>query len=205
MRLLNTMLLFAAGVILGFILKDRFYPSQPKTERAYEPVYDYRSKPAPRPSEDEEALHDEPYLAEEAERARPAEPERAPAAVIEAAGGGNGRGAAGARQTPPDEFFSKTGAFEGREVELELQMISARRAGTGWRLNLVHTGTPGKPEYLYVDDAGGLGEKPDLKVGYAYRVRFSCARGLADAGNSLLLLVPTGGKADWATGVSAVE
>ena len=84
-------------------------------------------------------------------------------------------------------------------------MITAKRSPRGWRLNFVYTGPDKKIDYLYVDDEEILGETPDLRIGYIYRIRFFCSKGETAAGNSLSLLTYTGKKAAWATGLSAVE
>lgn len=212
LRLLNTFLLFCAGLLLGFILKEKFYPPAAPAEPApYKPVYAAPPR-QPKPAADDEELTDEPYLAQD-EEARA--PERAappavtpaaerPQAVIEPVQPAAAR-KTGVLRGEEENFFAKPAQYEGRDLEMELQMITARRAGQAWRLNLVYSGAGKRMDYLYIDDAELLGDKPDLRIGYVYRVRFSCGRGKADAGNTLVNLTPTGAKADWATGLSAVE
>jgi hypothetical protein len=56
-----------------------------------------------------------------------------------------------------------------------------------------------------VDDDEVIGDKPDLRIGFVYKVRFRCSKGDTASGNVLLLLTATGDKASWATGLSAVE
>lgn len=209
LRLLNTLLFFLSGIVLGFILKEKFYPAAPpKALPSYAQHPAAPAVPAPR----EEELSDEPYLAQEEERAPLAKPEPAPVpeeslpepAVIEAAPEKPAR-----RQSvlkgEEAGFFAEPARFEGRDLEMELQMITAKRTRTGWRLNLVHTGPAKKIDYLYVDDAELLGDKPDLRIGFVYKVRFYCGKGQADSGNTLSAITPTGAKAEWATGLSAVE
>jgi hypothetical protein len=104
-----------------------------------------------------------------------------------------------------DGFFARPERYEGRDLEMQLQMITAKRVPAGWRLNLVYSGRAKEIDYLYVEDSGVLGPKPDLRIGYVYRVRFRCGKGSSAAGNTLLAIEPTGGKADWATGLSATE
>ena len=208
LRALNTFLLFCAGVLLGFLLKEKFRPaSAAQREPApYRPAYEAAPR-RPAPAQDDENLTDEPYLAPDEEVPAPEKPAVAQAgrqgAVLETAAPAAPRGAA--LKGEEEDFFARPAAYEGRDLEMNLQMISARRAAAGWRLNLVHTGSGSGTGYLYVDDAGVLGDKPDLRIGYVYRVRFSCGAGKTDAGNTLLDLAPTGAKADWATGLSAVE
>lgn len=208
LRLLNTFLLFCAGVLLGFILKEKFYPPAAAPEAApYKPVYAAPPR-QPKPAPDDEELTDEPYLAQDEEARVPekaappaAEP---PPAVIEAVPAAPAR-KSGVLKGEEENFFARPAQYEGRDLEMELQMITARRSGRAWRLNLVYTGPGKRMDYLYLDDAELLGEKPDLRIGYVYRVRFSCGRGKTDAGNTLVNLTATGAKADWATGLSAVE
>ncbi|MDT8285742.1 MAG: hypothetical protein RQ748_01425 [Elusimicrobiales bacterium] len=102
-------------------------------------------------------------------------------------------------------FFRDPSKFAGAELEMELQMITARRLTGGWRLNFLHSGAGRQLDYIYIDDDRVLGETPDLRIGYFYRVRFKCRKGGLSSGNSLVSLKPTGGKASWATGISAVE
>lgn len=213
LRIINTLLLFFIGVVLGFILKEKFYPAAPQvTQAEYKPAAP--EQPAPAPAADDEELTDEPYSPPEEPERRPERsvpparpevivPEPAEQAVIEAPAERPGNRAV--LKGEEANFFANPGQYEGRDLELDLQMITARRLKGGWRLNLVYSGAARKIDYLYVDDAGILGEKPDLRIGYVYKVRFSCARGLTDSGNTLAALSPTGGKADWATGLSAIE
>jgi hypothetical protein len=105
-----------------------------------------------------------------------------------------------------EAFFRNPASFQGRELRMDLQMITASKTLSGWRLNLVYTGPKKTLNYIYLDDADGvLGAAPDLRIGYMYDVLFSCSGGLADSGNRLISIKPTGQKADWATGMSAVE
>ncbi|HNW45343.1 MAG TPA: hypothetical protein PKI19_12620, partial [Elusimicrobiales bacterium] len=104
-----------------------------------------------------------------------------------------------------NQFFQKPAAYAGRELEMSLQMITAKKQTNGWRLNLVHTGPKKKLNYLYVDDQDTLGEKPDLRIGYFYRVVFRCQKGDPADGNVLSSINFTGQKAEWATGLSAIE
>ncbi|PKM96734.1 MAG: hypothetical protein CVU79_11850, partial [Elusimicrobia bacterium HGW-Elusimicrobia-3] len=104
-----------------------------------------------------------------------------------------------------DNFFARPEHYQGRDLEMQLQMITAKRVPSGWRLNLVYSGRSKEIAYLYVEDSGVLGPKPDLRIGYDYKVSFRCGKGSSGAGNTLLAIEPTGGKADWATGLSATE
>lgn len=106
-----------------------------------------------------------------------------------------------------DDFFKNPARFAGRDLEMELQMIMARKTAKGWLLNLVRSKGGKNADYLYVEDGDGsvVGDKPDLKIGYAYKARFRCRKGDAASGNDLIRLTPTNEKASWATGVSAVE
>lgn len=221
LRVINTVLFFLIGALIGFILKERFYPSRPSgyPER-YQPGYAARARaPAPPVTQIETTVEqeetEEPEPAAEAPPAPRAEKKEEPApepdesapTVIEA----SAREPAPAAEKSPvirgaqDEFFGRPEAYAGRELEMELQLITAKRSQRGWRLNFVYTGPDKKIDYLYVDDDEILGENPDLRIGYVYRLRFRCSKGEAASGNSLLLLTPTGKKAAWATGLSAIE
>ena len=223
LRFINTFLLFLIGIIAGFILKDRFYPQAPKEQAyaaAYKPSFDNSAEP-------ETALPAEEPVEEPAEEEYQEEPAPKPrAAARPAVSARTVADRSGDREENPiviepaparreqkpevvrgvmDEFFKKPSAYAGRELELDLQMITAKRSSRGWRLNFVHTGPDKTIAYLYADDTGLLGEKPDLRIGYVYAVRFLCEKGDAASGNVLSALKPTGAKADWATGLSAVE
>ncbi|MDA8130724.1 MAG: hypothetical protein M0011_04370 [Elusimicrobia bacterium] len=208
LRFLNTLLLFIAGIVLGFIIKERFSPPAEPAQPSYRSARQSAVQQEPQaPYVPETGAEEEPAAPETARPAQapeeePAADEKDPgeAAVIEPVA--STRPAA---KTSPDDFFSSPGPYEGRELVLELQMITARKTGNGWRLNLVRTGPGKKVDYLYVDDYGELGDKPDLRIGYSYSVRFLCSSGDPTSGNKLLSIEPTGGKADWATGLSAVE
>ncbi|OGR41495.1 MAG: hypothetical protein A2X35_10840 [Elusimicrobia bacterium GWA2_61_42] len=221
MRVLNTLLFFFIGTLIGFILKERFYPARPASyPERYQPAYENGEQAASGSGpqietivEAEEPAEPEPDEPAEPEprprrKAAPApEPDNDTAAVIEAS---TPEQAPAEASTPlvreaRDEFFRRPADYAGRELEMELQLITAKRSPAGWRLNFVYTGPAKKIDYLYVDDAEILGENPDLRIGYVYRLRFSCSTGETAAGNSLLLLTPTGKKAAWATGISAIE
>ncbi len=217
LRFINTLLLFLIGIVLGFIVKDRFYPA-PKAayQSAYRPAGVQPSEEGDEPAEAVPAADDSDAADDEEET--PAAPARAarPAAardnggeplVIEA---GDKPGEDQPAKEPvlrdsDDKFFRRPADYDGRELEMELQMITARRSQRGWRLNFVYTGPDKKIDYLYVDDDEVLGDKPDLRIGYVYKVHFRCGRGRTDAGNSLVGIKATGDKAAWATGLSAVE
>lgn len=218
LRVINTFLLFLIGTVLGFILKEKLSPSPAAPARSIYQAAATAEAPSAVQPEPEEPV-DEPYTVPEAEaspssRRVAAEPvpEEAPlstqeALVIEATPPSAEPGAAKrppARSAPYD-FFRNPADYEGREVELDLQMITAKRATSGWRINLVYTSPEKRTEYLYVEDNEILGEKPDLRIGYVYKVRFFSTKGETTAGNTLRAIAPTGGKAAWATGLSAVE
>lgn len=218
LRVLNTFLLFLIGIVAGFILKDRFYPAAPAPQ-AYAAGYK-TSDDLPAAADAEPAGEEEPPLPEEDEEEAP-RPARAPVPSVSAeplgepaaAGGENlmviepsapkrGEALRGAR----DDFFRKPADYAGRELEMDLQVITARRSGAGWRLNFVYTAPDKRVDYLYAEAAPGLlGEKPDLRIGYVYTVRFFCEKGETGSGNVLAAVSPTGEKADWATGLSALE
>lgn len=225
LRVINTLLLFVAGIVLGFLIKDKLMPGR-EPAPVYEPQVQRPADPQP------EDLADDYYDGDSAD-ARGAYPPEPPIAAEEPAVAAEPppyRADAAAADTaqvvieteevpviepsaprklppgpPEDAFFSDPAAFEGRTVELRLQMITAKKIPSGWRLNLVHSSSGKRMEYLYVDDAGILPAAPDLRIGYFYKVRFLCSSGSSSAGNRLSAINATGEKASWATGLSAVE
>lgn len=220
LRVLNTFLLFLIGIIAGFILKDRFYPQAPKPQpyaAEYKPAYETAADPEAEPPNEEPA--DEEILEEPAPKAAPAQRPSVSAETLADARNGNGDNPiviepapaprapkAGAVLGVRDEFFRNPSAYAGRELEMDLQMITAKKSTGGWRLNFVHTGPDKRIDYLYAEAGPGLlGEKPDLRIGYVYSVSFLCEKGETASGNVVSAVSPTGDKADWATGLSAIE
>lgn len=217
LRIINTLLLFLIGIVLGFILKEKFHPARrAPAPAAYQPSYQARAETPPEAQPEAEEPTDEPYIPQDVERVvsapravresredpAEADPE---ALVIEASpveSPGAGRAVLKDKQS---DFFRNPAAYEGRELEMELQLITAKKSGRGWRVNLVYTGPDKKIDYLYVEDKELLGEKPDLRIGFVYLVRFLSGKGETGSGNTLLSITPTGAKASWATGLSAIE
>lgn len=212
LRALNTFLLFFIGIILGFILKDKFYPSKPPAHPAsFQTPYSPQPSAPSGSSEGEDTAEPEepPDLEPEEEDLPPAA--RAPVIAQEASRPAEivmeeaPQSAQRALRGEEDSFFARPERYEGRDLEMQLQMITAKRVPSGWRLNLVYSGRSKEIAYLYLEDSGVLGPKPDLRIGYVYKVRFRCGKGSSAAGNTLLAIEATGGKADWATGLSATE
>lgn len=219
LRVINTFLLFLIGIVMGFILKEKFYPvpkapAQPVFQASYQ---NQAQAPAEAQPEAEEPA-DEPYQVQEPEPApaprrwsrepvEEASPPAQEALVIEAAAPSpeNPGEKSPVARGKQEEFFKNPAAYEGRELEMELQMITAKKSARGWRLNLVYTSADKKTDYLYLEDSELLGEKPDLRIGYEYKVRFQSGKGETGSGNTLLSISATGEKAAWATGLSAVE
>lgn len=219
LRVINTLLVFLIGVVLGFILKEKFYPA-PKApaQPVYQAAYHNQAPTPPEAQPEAEEPADEPYQVQEPEPApaprrwtrepiEEASPPAQEALVIEAAppAAENPGGKPPVASGKQDEFFRNPAAYEGRELEMELQMITAKKTSRGWRLNLVYTSPDKKTDYLYLEDSELLGEKPDVRIGYVYKVRFQCGKGDTGSGNTLLSISATGEKAAWATGLSAVE
>ncbi|MFH1620217.1 MAG: hypothetical protein ABIG11_10015 [bacterium] len=226
LRVLNTLLFFLVGAGAGYLLRDRLFNLSDSCRNAYgrypaaslnypvpaaeKPALVSSSQvPPPVKSEEpddtfvenpEDLFEKEPpadYSGTAAPRAfKPAKktekaPGQAPAASI-------GREAG--------EFLASPSSLSGKELEFELQMLVARRIGSGWRLNFSFPEFAKKVYYLYVDDSAGvLGRSPDVRIGYFYLVRFKCQAGDLNTGNLLISIKPTGGKASWATGLSAIE
>ena len=220
LRVVNTLLFFATGILIGFILKERFYGApKPQYPQRYQSVYSAQPDAAPQPSPEVETTVEpeeketpeppaEPAPAKPRKAAPRAEEDYSPPIVIEASEPGvePTKKKDAILRGSQDQFFKRPADYTGRELEIELQMITAKRAaGGGWRLNFVYSGPDKSVDYLYVDDDEIVGDKPDLRIGYVYKVRFRCGKGDPAAGNVLLLLTPTGDKASWATGLSAVE
>lgn len=208
LRFINTLLLFLLGIVMGFILKEKFYPAAPPAAQPqYKAVYPAGPGPAPAAAQEED-LSDEPYSVPEETPARaPAAEENGaePAEELVIEPPAEKPAARAALKGEEENFFASPAYFEGRELEMELQMITAKKARGAWRLNLVYTGPGKKIDYLYIDDDKVLDQSPDLRIGYVYKVRFLCGKGQTSAGNTLAAITPTGQKAEWATGLSAVE
>ncbi len=226
LRVINTFLFFLIGALIGFILKDRIFPHKEReVQPRYQPEY-AEAEPVPGEEADAEPVDAEPEPEPPAPAPAPARKAAAAPAAVEIETSVLPRESQPApaaeelpreerKPAPPpeppvirnaaDDFFSSPEDYAGKDLEIELQMITARRGPRGWRLNFVYSGPDKKLDYLYADDSDVLGESPDLRIGYVYKVRFHCGKGASDSGNDLLLLTPTGEKAAWATGLSAIE
>jgi hypothetical protein len=121
------------------------------------------------------------------------------------AGQADGEKAGGVLRGAEEDFFRNPKRFSGQDLEMELQMLTAAKRQKGWLINLARVKGGKSSDYLYIEDESVLGENPDLKIGFFYRTRFRCRKGDPAAGNTLLGLTPTGNKAAWATGISAIE
>ncbi|MDP2865834.1 MAG: hypothetical protein Q8O90_06300, partial [Elusimicrobiota bacterium] len=186
LRIVNTFLLFLIGIVMGFILKEKFYPA-PKApaQPVYQASYQARTEAPPEIQPEAEEPTDEPYPVQEPEPVsapqrgsrepvEEASPPATEALVIEAASV-SAESRAGKRPVArgkQEEFFRNPAVYEGQELEMELQMITAKKSPRGWRINLVYTSPDKKTDYLYLEDSELLGEKPDLRIGYVYKVRF---------------------------------
>jgi len=230
LRLINTIFLFCAGLALGYMIRgsrggeaprhspERHRaaspapeaglpePAAPEAEIKTELLPGPRSS-APRPAGRTGAAEDFEFPVGEAEEKSYDESVYAdePALTRDGRGGRKKGPSEDALRGAEDEFFRAPARFSGRDLEMELQMIMAKRHPKGWLLNLVRSKNGKSADYLYLEDDFVLGEKPDLRIGYFYRVRFRCNKGDTASGNRLLELGDTGEKAAWATGVSAVE
>ncbi|MDQ7771934.1 MAG: hypothetical protein RDU13_00280 [Elusimicrobiales bacterium] len=212
LRVINTFLFLLLGAALGYLLsKGPRTPSapEPPAARTYrqpadeifspdQPAALEVADPAPRGETDREYELELP-----AEEPAPAGnaiptgvPVRPPAVTDEDDFVVRGKAAA---------FFRDPAKFAGAELEIELQMITAKRLTGSWRLNFLHSGAGRQLDYIYIDDDRVLGDSPDLRIGYLYLVRFKCQKGELSSGNRLVFAKATGAKASWATGISAVE
>lgn len=239
MRFTNTLLLFGVGILIGFMLKEKFdpaadLPNVPAYQSAYTPG-DRAGRPegatgpaaggpaSPASEEDDSGAYDASSEEDGSSSPAPQDSSSVNAETSAASSPALSSAAAMATTEPaiviePDRvasqpergqeaaFFRNPASFQGRELQMPLQVITASKAVSGWRLNLVYTGPQKTLDYLYIDDTDGtLGAAPDLRMGYVYDVRFVCGSGLTDSGNKLVSIKPTGQKAAWATGMSAVE
>lgn len=209
LRVLNTFLFLLLGAALGYLLsRGTGAPGMPEppAARSYrqpaDEIFDPEgpdraagedAPPAPGETDNEYELE---VPAEEPASARPAVPASPAAVTDEEDFVIRGKAAA---------FFRDPLKFSGAELEMELQMITAKRLTGGWRLNFLHSGAGRQLDYIYIDDDRVLGDSPDLRIGYLYLVRFKCQKGDLSSGNRLVFAKATGGKASWATGISAVE
>ncbi|MCM2267541.1 MAG: hypothetical protein NDI60_07165 [Elusimicrobiales bacterium] len=221
LRVINTLLFFVTGALIGFILKERFFPHKAQDlQPRYQPEYAASQTEEELQREEEPVLEAEEPPAAEQEKPRPARTQKNPepeaetekpapilieTSVVKEEAPAEQENDLSVIKGSQDDFFSGPADYLGKDLEMELQMITARRTQRGWRLNFVYSGPDKKVDYLYVDDTDILPEKPDLRIGYVYRLRFHCSKGETASGNTLTLLTPTGGKAAWATGLSAVE
>jgi len=112
---------------------------------------------------------------------------------------------AGVMRGVEEDFFGDPARFSGEDIEMNLQLLAAAKMPKGWLLSMASTKSGKSADYVYVEDDSVLGEKPDLKIGHYYTTRFRCGKGDPAAGNILLEIAPTGEKAVWATGISAIE
>lgn len=230
LRFANTLLVLLIGVVLGYIMKERTISREPAPYVAKYPVAAVLPSAAPEEPGAAEGAQEQEGISTDITPGT--EPEPGPAEPKPA--GPESRKAA-TPAAPPDEkadneeapppadkepakdrtddagrgsedaFFREPGLFAGRELEMDLQMILARKTPKGWLINLVRSKGGKNADYLYIEDESVLGEKPDLRIGYFYRTRFACVKGDASSGNRLISLTPTNNKASWATGVSAIE
>lgn len=227
MRIINTLLLFLIGIMLGYVLKDHFFPTKKDNFQA-QPYYNYADSVKPKePSDsinkksesvqslrakntdddkhhgsrelnDEEDVFDLPVKELESEYK----------SVIKGAGQKGSRTEIEEEHekwTDAESFFKNPNKYRGKEIEIDIEMIVAKNTGKGWRLNFLYQREDKSIDYIYIDDDSVLGDKPDLKIGYFYKVRFLCGGGSLNADNKLISIKPTGDKAPWATDLSAIE
>ncbi|PIU17630.1 MAG: hypothetical protein COT18_12965 [Elusimicrobia bacterium CG08_land_8_20_14_0_20_59_10] len=214
LRVINTVLFLLVGVLLGFILKDRLQaPSVSTAIPRYQPAYDQPAGARGAPEEfapDADAApetYEDPVLPREPSGSAAEDEEPAGELMIEP----------DTQEAPVSPvrpsvlkleaglFFKNPTAYAGRKLEMTLQLITARKGTRGWRLNFVCAAPDKTIDYLFVDSGDALGDSPDLRIGYVYRVVFECGRGYAAEGNLLSSIEHTGQKADWATGLSATD
>jgi hypothetical protein len=233
MRVLNTFLVLLIGIVLGYIVKDRAgvraaapYAGKRQTaapviaasepdDAGFSAFKDRAADAGARPAGSADRADGEDFeLPVKLPAARGEEgpsdreeagPSRAETETPDGTAVPENEKAGGVLRGVEDEFFRNPGRFSGEDLEMELQMLTAAKKQKGWLINLARIKSGKSADYLYVEDEAVLGENPDLKIGFFYKTRFRCRKGDPAAGNTLLNLVPTGNKAVWATGVSAIE
>ncbi|MFA6434122.1 MAG: hypothetical protein WCW52_05450 [Elusimicrobiales bacterium] len=232
LRLINTVLVLFIGIVLGYLMKERTVrkagapyvakyvstyaagsdadetPSAVEEPRPVETTIPPEAADRIKPAEEDGVEEFEMPVKLPAKRRlkeRPVQEETDPSTAAKEYGEPPEEKEDGVVRGAEDVFFKDPARFSGRDLEMDLQMIMARRSGKSWSLNLVRSKGGKDVDYLYVDDESVVGDTPELKIGYSYRTRFRCRKGDTVSGNKLLRLTPTGEKASWATGVSAVE
>ncbi|MCG2726225.1 MAG: hypothetical protein L6420_08255 [Elusimicrobia bacterium] len=216
LRILNALLLFIIGILLGFIIKDKIFSPKDgrspasaiitKTNKISSNVDSLEAKDGKdeildekeeyNVFDDEEAYDvssqqqkSEKTLDQEKENETPTENEDDTVKFVDLS----------------EPFFANPNKFKNEIVTMDIQMIFARKVDSGWRLNLMYVDSQKGVKYVYLDSDLILSDKIELKIGYFYRVSFKCVKGELNQGNTLLSIKFTGKKADWATGISAVE
>src|SRR3989338_8468523 len=70
LRVINTFLLFLIGLVMGFILKEKFYPaSKAPAQPVYQASYQNQAQTPPEAQPEAEEPADEPYTVQETEPA----------------------------------------------------------------------------------------------------------------------------------------
>ncbi len=203
LRILNTSLIFIIGILLGFIIKDKMFA--PKT--AYAPQSslsrENMASPAPEISDKEEQYNvfDDDETFDMPEEVKKVKSQKAK----EAAKISDSEDETIKFMDFSGPFFANPAKFKNEIVFMDAQMIFARKVDSHWRLNLMHVDSEKGVKYVYLDSDTLLTDNSSLKIGYFYRVSFKCEKGLLNKGNILLSIAATGKKAEWATGVSAIE
>lgn len=208
LRIINTFLLFAIGILFGFIIKDRLFKSENtelsapsrawQTDQNFEDadLSPFKVFEADSSENKEYNVFDDDieYTPTKTKSKKPEslselENEEAPRKFIDLS-------------VP---FFKNPERFKNEIVSMDIQMIFAKKAASGWLFNLMHIDSKKNISYIYINGESNLIKKRDFKIGYFYRVSFKCSKGKLDKGNHLVSINSTEKKADWATGVSAVE
>ena len=208
LRVINTFLLFAIGILFGFIIKDRLFKSENadlsassrarQTDQNLEDadLSPFKDSNADSSENKEYNVFDDDieYTPHQTESQNPEssselENEEAPRKFI--------------NLSVP--FFKNPERFKNEIVNMDVQMIFAKKTASGWLFNLMHIDSKKNISYVYINGDSDLIKKRDFKIGYFYRVSFKCSKGKLNKGNSLVSIDSTEKKADWATGVSAIE
>ena len=213
LRILNTSLIFIIGILLGFVLKDKAFtpknnhlPAQgirAKTNTGTSPVGSQSSFDSFDEKEeynvfDDDEVYDIPVRQKQIKNKPIKETDLE--TITE-----NDEVEFVKFMDFSDPFFKNPKKFKNELVSMDIQMIFAKKGISGWRLNLMHVDSQRGVKYVYLDSDLLVSDKINLKIGYFYRVYFKCTRGELNKGNILLSIAPTGKKADWATGISAIE
>ena len=207
LRILNTSLIFIIGILLGFIIKDKMFTAQDNRLSSVIQTEGEDSASGLQSNSNAVDEKNEYNVFDDDEDYDIPVPKKADKKQ-------NGINEESSSEIEDktvkfvdfsSPFFKNPAKFKNEIVTMDIQMIFARKSDSGWRLNLMYVDSQNGVKYVYLESDLLLTNKVELKIGYFYRVSFKCVEGQLNKGNMLLSIAPTGKKAEWATGVSAIE